>query len=249
MEHWELLLIFLIIAFVYSSVGFGGGSSYLAVLAMYSLPYQEIRLTALICNVIVVVGGVIIYLRNKQVDWHKILPLTLVSVPMAYLGAIIKLSQETFFLILGFTLILASLLLWIQTDKKDKDYRTENYKPSLVQNSLLGGGIGFLSGLVGIGGGIFLSPLLNLIKWDTAKKIAATSSVFILVNSISGIAGQFSKLSVEMNFSRIGILCLSVFIGGQIGSRMSIKWNPLIVKRMTAALVFIAGINVLIKYW
>lgn len=249
MEHWELLLIFLIIAFVYSSVGFGGGSSYLAVLAIYSLPYQEIRLTALICNVIVVVGGVIIYLRNKQVDWRKILPLTLISVPMAYLGAIIKLSQETFFLILGFTLILASLLLWIQTDKKDKDYRTENYKPSLVQNSLLGGGIGFLSGLVGIGGGIFLSPLLNLIKWDTAKKIAATSSVFILVNSISGIAGQFSKLSVEMNFSRIGILCLSVFIGGQIGSRMSIKWNPLIVKRMTAVLVFIAGINVLIKYW
>lgn len=249
MEHWELLLIFLIIAFVYSSVGFGGGSSYLAVLAMYSLPYQEIRLTALICNVIVVVGGVIIYLRNKQVDWRKILPLTLISVPMAYLGAIIKLSQETFFLILGFTLILAALLLWIQTDKKDKDYRTENYKPSLVQNSLLGGGIGFLSGLVGIGGGIFLSPLLNLIKWDTAKKIAATSSVFILVNSISGIAGQFSKLSVEMNFSRIGILCLSVFIGGQIGSRMSIKWNPLIVKRMTAVLVFIAGINVLIKYW
>ncbi|WP_433896516.1 sulfite exporter TauE/SafE family protein [Sphingobacterium mizutaii] len=249
MEHWELLLIFLIIAFVYSSVGFGGGSSYLAVLAIYSLPYQEIRLTALICNVIVVVGGVIIYLRNKQVDWRKILPLTLISVPMAYLGAIIKLSQETFFLILGFTLILAALLLWIQTDKKDKDYRTENYKPSLVQNSLLGGGIGFLSGLVGIGGGIFLSPLLNLIKWDTAKKIAATSSVFILVNSISGIAGQFSKLSVEMNFSRIGILCLSVFIGGQIGSRMSIKWNPLIVKRMTAVLVFIAGINVLIKYW
>ncbi len=249
MEHWELLLIFLIIAFVYSSVGFGGGSSYLAVLAIYSLPYQEIRLTALICNVIVVVGGVIIYLRNKQVDWRKILPLTLVSVPMAYLGAVIKLSQETFFLILGFTLILAALLLWIQTDKKDKDYRTENYKPSLVQNSLLGGGIGFLSGLVGIGGGIFLSPLLNLIKWDTAKKIAATSSVFILVNSISGIAGQFSKLSVEMNFSRIGILCLSVFIGGQIGSRMSIKWNPLIVKKMTAVLVFIAGINVLIKYW
>lgn len=249
MEHWELLLIFLIIAFVYSSVGFGGGSSYLAVLAIYSLPYQEIRLTALICNVIVVVGGVIIYLRNKQVDWRKILPLTLISVPMAYLGAIIKLSQETFFLILGFTLILAALLLWIQTDKKDKDYRTENYKPSLVQNSLLGGGIGFLSGLVGIGGGIFLSPLLNLIKWDTAKKIAATSSVFILVNSISGITGQFSNLSVEMNFSRIGILCLSVFIGGQIGSRMSIKWNPLIVKRMTAVFVFIAGINVLIKYW
>lgn len=248
MEHWEIILFFLIIAFIYSSVGFGGGSSYLAVLAMYNLPYQEIRLMALICNVIVVVGGVYIYIKNKQTDWSKIIPIALVSVPMAYLGAVLKISKETFFLILGITLIIAALLLWIKTEAKNREEISRNNEASLIRNGFLGGGIGFLSGLVGIGGGIFLSPLLNLMKWDTPRKIAATSSVFILVNSISGIFGQVSKLSADMNYLRILILCLAVFIGGQIGSRMSLNWNPLVIKRVTAILVLIAGINVLIKY-
>lgn len=249
MGHWEIFLLFLIIAFVYSSVGFGGGSSYLAVLAMYSLPYQEIRLTALICNVIVVVGGVYIYVKNKQIDWRKVLPITLVSVPMAYLGAILKISQETFFMILGVTLIIAAVLLWVKTETKNEEKISQESKSTIVGNSFLGGGIGFLSGLVGIGGGIFLSPLLNLMKWDTPRKIAATSSVFILVNSVSGIFGQLSKLSVEMDYFRILSLCLAVLIGGQIGSRMSLKWNPFVIKRMTAVLVLVAGINVLMKYW
>lgn len=249
MGHWEIFLFFLIIAFVYSSVGFGGGSSYLAVLAMYTLPYQEIRLTALICNVIVVVGGVYIYIKNKQVDWKKVIPITLVSVPMAYLGAILKISQETFFLILGVTLIIAAILLWIKTETRNETAVSQESESAILRNSFLGGGIGFLSGLVGIGGGIFLSPLLNLMKWDTPRKIAATSSVFILVNSISGIFGQLSKLSVNMDYFRILGLCLAVFIGGQIGSKMSLTWNPVIIKRMTAVLVLIAGINVLMKYW
>lgn len=249
MGHWEIFLFFLIIAFVYSSVGFGGGSSYLAVLAMYNLPYQEIRLTALICNVIVVVGGVYIYIKNKQVDWKKVLPITLVSVPMAYLGAVLKISQETFFLILGVTLIIAAVLLWVKTDAKNEQKLSQESRSAVLGNSILGGGIGFLSGLVGIGGGIFLSPLLNLMKWDTPRKIAATSSVFILVNSVSGIFGQLSKLSVDMDYFRILSLCLAVLIGGQIGSRMSLKWNALVIKRMTAILVLVAGINVLMKYW
>ncbi|PWN71120.1 hypothetical protein C1631_000390 [Chryseobacterium phosphatilyticum] len=249
MEHWEIFLFFLIIAFVYSSVGFGGGSSYLAVLAMYNLPYQEIRLTALICNVIVVVGGVYIYIRNKQIDWKKAIPITFMSVPMAYLGAIVKISQETFFLILGVTLIIAAILLWIKTDTRYDEKSIDVSKQSVSGNSMLGGGIGFLSGLVGIGGGIFLSPLLNLMKWDTPRKIAAVSSVFILVNSISGIFGQASQLTVGIDSVRVISLCLAVFIGGQTGSRISLKWNPLVIKRMTAVLVLVAGVNVLIKYW
>lgn len=221
----------------------------MAVLAMYNLPYQEIRLTALICNVIVVIGGVYIYWKNKQVNWKKVIPITLVSVPMAYLGAVLKIKQETFFLILGITLIVAALLLWVKTETKNEENTVEDSKISVVRNSFLGGGIGFLSGLVGIGGGIFLSPLLNLMKWDTPRKIAATSSVFILVNSISGIFGQISQVSIDIDFFRILSLCLAVFIGGQIGSRMSLKWDALVIKRMTAVLVLVAGVNVLIKYW
>src|SRR3984885_2573551 len=101
MPHYEIILFFLIIACVYASVGFGGGSSYLALLAVYALPFKEIRLIALLCNIIVVTGGTIIFIRNKQTDWKKIIPVTLLSVPLAFLGATIKISQDTFFIILG----------------------------------------------------------------------------------------------------------------------------------------------------
>ena len=249
MEHWEIIIFFLIIAFVYASVGFGGGSSYLAILALYALPFKEIRLIALLCNIIVVTGGTIIFIRNKQTDWRKIIPVAIVSVPMAYLGATMKINQDTFFVILGCSLLLAAVLLWIKTKPGDVDTINTDRKYGYVKDGFLGGAIGFLSGMVGIGGGIFLSPLLNLLKWDTAKKIAATASVFILVNSISGIAGQLRSLPANVNYTRIIWLCVAVFAGGQIGSRMgAAKFNPLIIRRMTALLVFFAGVEVLSKH-
>ena len=246
MQHWELLFFFFVIAGVYASVGFGGGSSYLAVLALYALPVPEMRLTALICNIIVVTGGTIIYIRNKQVAWKKIIPLVLVSVPMAFLGARMKLSIDTFFIILGCSLLVAAILLWIKT-KKNVEVLFE--KTNYLRDGALGGAIGFLSGMVGIGGGIFLSPLLNLMKWDEPKKIAATASLFILVNSVSGIAGQLSALPANINYTHIGLLCAAVFIGGQIGSRMgAMKFDQAIVRRVTAVLVFAAGTEVLVKH-
>lgn len=248
MQHWELIFFFLVIAFVYASVGFGGGSSYLAVLALYALPFQEIRLTALLCNIIVVTGGVIIFVRKGQVNWRRILPLVLVSIPMAYAGARIKLSQDVFFIILGISLLVAAVLLWLKT-RQSKGIEIAERKYDIVKDALLGCAIGFLSGMVGIGGGIFLSPLLNLMKWDTPKKIAATASVFILVNSISGIAGQVSQLPDNINFTRILLLCIAVLVGGQIGSNMgAVKFNQLVVRRITALLVFVAGIEVLHKH-
>lgn len=249
MPHLEITLFFFVIAFIYSSVGFGGGSSYLAILALYSLPFKEMRLIALICNIIVVTGGTIIFIRNKQVNFKKILPLALISVPLAFFGAIVKLSQNAFFVILGLSLLVAGILLWIKTTPADKKMNAVNEKKNYIKDGMLGGAIGFLSGMVGIGGGIFLSPLLNLMKWDTPKRIAATASVFILVNSVAGIAGQLTTLPADINYIRIALLCAAVFLGGQIGSRMgSVKFNALVIRRLTALLVFVAGVEVLIKH-
>jgi len=248
MQHWEILFFFLAIAFVYASVGFGGGSSYLAILTLYAFPFQEMKLTALICNIIVVTGGSIIFIRRKQVDWKKVVPLVVVSVPMAFVGAIIKLSQDTFFIILGCSLIAAAILLWLKI-RYVKDDEAITHKTNYWRDGLLGGAIGLLSGMVGIGGGIFLSPILNLMKWDTPKKIAATATIFILVNSVAGIAGQVSSLTDYVNFGRVGMLCAAVFAGGQIGSRMgAVKFNQLVVRRVTAVVVFVAGIEVLVKH-
>ena len=247
MLHWELLIFFFTIALVYASVGFGGGSSYLAILALYDLPFKEIRLAALLCNIIVVSGGVIIYLKHKQIRWKQIIPLVILSVPFAFLGAYIKIKEHPFFILLGCTLVLASILMWKQStpDKQELAERS----PTPIKNAILGGLVGFLSGMVGIGGGIFLSPLLNIMKWDTAKVIAATASVFILANSIAGVAGQYSQLPAAVDWKLIGFLCCAVFLGGQLGSRLGASYfNPNVIRRVTAVLVFFAGAEVLIRH-
>ena len=248
MQHWEVIFFFLVISFVYASVGFGGGSSYLAVLTLYAFPFQEMKLTALVCNIIVVTGGTIIFIRHKQVDWKKVIPLVVVSVPMAFVGARLKLSENTFFIILGCSLIIAAILLWIKTRGITGDDAAIS-KNNYVKDGFIGGSIGFLSGMVGIGGGIFLSPILNLMKWGTPKKIAATASFFILVNSISGIAGQLSSLPMGINYTHIGLLSAAVLVGGQAGARVGIKkFNPIAIRRVTAVVVFVAGIEVLHKH-
>jgi uncharacterized membrane protein YfcA len=248
MEHWEIMIFFFIIALIYASVGFGGGSSYIAILATYAMPFKEMRLVALICNIIVVTGGTIIFIKHKQVNWKRILPIVLVSVPLAFAGGRLKLSQDTFFIILGCSLILAAIMLWVKTERV-KLSTTHTNKSNYVKDGLLGGMIGFLSGMVGIGGGIFLSPLLNLMGWDTPKKIAATASIFILFNSVAGIAGQLTVIPSGLNYPRMTLLCVAVFLGGQAGSRLGIiKFNPLVIRRLTALLVFFAGSEVLMRH-
>ena len=247
-ENWELFFFFFAIAVLYSSVGFGGGSSYLAILALYGLDYQLIRITALLCNIMVVSGGTYLFFKNGHLRWKKTWPLVLLSIPLAYLGGVIRIQETTFFILLGFVLILAALLMLYQTSSKDT-ISTNQQQQSPILNGTLGGGIGFLSGMVGIGGGIFLAPVLHLLQWGQAKTIAATASFFILVNSIAGLLGQLSHHSFVIDWSFVLSLMCCVFLGGQIGSRLgSNLFKQILVKRLTAVLILFVGARILYKY-
>ena len=249
MEHWEILIFFFGIAILYSSVGFGGGSSYLAILALYGFEYHLLRATALVCNITVVAFGSYIFFKNKHFKWRKMIPLVIISIPMAFFGGSIPITESTFFILLGVVLIVAALLMWFQPSKINDKKPVLEGKAELVINSGLGGGIGFLSGMVGIGGGIFLAPLLHLLRWDSPKTIAATASFFILVNSVSGLIGQRSNPNFNLDWQLVILLMISVFAGGQIGSRLgAVRFKPGVVKALTAVLVMFVGLRILIKY-
>jgi len=243
----QLIILFFVIAFVYSSVGFGGGSSYLAILALFDINYLSLRLIALLCNITVVSGSVLIFHRQGLLDWKKIWPILIFSVPAAFIGGFLEIGERSFFILLGFTLLIASIAMFFQSMIK-KDY--DNKPTSKLINGSIGGGIGFLSGIVGIGGGIFLSPTLHMLRWDKSIVIAATASTYILANSIAGLAGQLSRISfAEINISLLISLILAVLIGGQLGVRIGIfKFSPSILKKITAVLVGIVAIRILFEY-
>lgn len=248
---YELIIFFFVIAFLYSSVGFGGGSSYLAILSLYSFEYRLLRTIALVCNLLVVSGGTYLFARQGHIKWKKTLPLAILSVPLAFVGARIPFRQETFFILLGATLVLTGIIMLLEDYLKKASERTRasKLKENPAMNGALGGGIGFLAGSVGIGGGIFLSPLLHILHWDKAKTIAGTASFFILINSISGLAGQLSQGNLTFDFKMVLYLGLSVLVGGQLGSRMSVfKLSQRGVKILTALLVLFAGGRLLFKY-
>ncbi|MGJ8742935.1 sulfite exporter TauE/SafE family protein [Polaribacter sp.] len=245
--YWHIIVLFFTVAILYSSVGFGGGSSYLAILALTGIVFTQIRATALLCNIVVVSGNVFLFYHQKKIDWKKVIPLILFSIPFAFLGGKLKISQHLFFILLGLTLLFAAVTMWISKKIIASDEKNSNSKP--LKNASFGGIIGFISGMVGIGGGIFLAPLLHLTNWDTPKKIAATASFFILVNSFAGLLGQYSNPDFIIDWNLTSILLVTVFIGGQIGSRMSNTYfTPIQLKKATAVLIAVVSIRILWKY-
>ncbi|MCP3929518.1 MAG: sulfite exporter TauE/SafE family protein [Bacteroidetes bacterium] len=241
-ELYVLIPVFFLVALIYSSAGFGGGSSYLAILVLYPFEFTTIRIIALLCNVAVVSGSIYIFYKSGFLKIRRVLPIILLSIPFAYLGGRLKIDQEIFLIILAITLLSASLLMVFSGQTK------KTGKLPKFSSGLIGAGIGFLSGAVGIGGGVFLSPVLHLTRWGKEKVIAATTSVFILVNSVAGLIGQTITNSFDVDLSLILWLLGAVLFGGQIGARLTaFKLNPIIVKRITAGLIMIVAIRILIQ--
>ena len=218
-----LSIFFLITSILYSSVGFGGGSTYLALMLIWEIPFYIIPILALCCNIIVVSGNSINYVRSGNLNLNLLVPYLVGSIPFAFFGASISISKELFEIILFIILFIAGILLLIKNKSYDNDQIKINSIPKAV-SIFIGSVIGFVSGIVGIGGGIFLSPILFLMKAGYPKHIATAASLFILINSIFGVAGQLTKNIVFEEFLNYWPLFLCVLIGGQIGNLLNIKF-------------------------
>ena len=239
--------LFAVVALIYASVGFGGGSTYTALLGLWGVDYALIPIISLLCNIIVVTGGSIRFVRAGLVKWPQIMPLLLVSAPLAFIGGLVPLKQWLFLLILGSALLLSAVALVVQPDRMAPQRIT---KRGLL---LLSGGVGLLAGLSGIGGGIFMAPVLHLIRWSNARRIAAFASIYILINSVTGLAGQLIKAGPHSLVEPAGQywpLLIAVLVGGQIGSMLGMKiLTPRLIKTFTALLVGYAALRLLWQGW
>ena len=242
-----LSILFFVTALIYSSVGFGGGSTYLAILLIWGVPYTIFPVIALVCNIIVVSGNSINFIRSKNININLLFPYLIGSIPFAFIGGSITIEKSLFEILLFCILLVAGIFLLIESKSFNKEQIKINKIPRLISISI-GAIIGFMSGLVGIGGGIFLSPLLFLMKAGYPKHITSSASLFILINSIFGIAGQLTKDQVLDQVITYWPLFLSVLIGGQIGSLLNIKFlSNKILALLTSFLVIFVAIRMGIK--
>ena len=242
-----LSILFLITATLYSSVGFGGGSTYLALLLIWGLPYNVFPIIALSCNIIVVSGNCFNYIRAGNLNIKLLIPYLIGSIPLAFIGGSLPVEKKIFEILLFAVLLIAGSLLLINFksyDDKKESYRNIPYFMSII----IGGILGFISGVVGIGGGIFLSPILFLLKVARPKHIIVAASLFILINSVSGIIGQLTKNLILTEVQDYFYLLIAVLIGGQIGNYLNLKiFTNRLLALLTAGLVLFVAIRLGLK--
>lgn len=235
-------------ALLYASVGYGGGSTCNALLALSDIDYRLLPAIALACNIVVVTGGSIRFASAGITPWRGALVLTAVAAPAALLGGLMPIGESLFLALLGASLVLTGLTMLVPVREGEGEGEPTSGARWIPVIALP---IGFLAGLVGIGGGIFLAPLLHLTRWNSARAIAATASLFILVNSLFGLAGQLLKGGTDRLASAVTLglpLLIAVAIGGQIGSLFAARLlPPMWIRWLTAALTLWVGARLLLR--
>ena len=242
-----LSILFFITAILYSSVGFGGGSTYLALLLIWGIPYYIFPVIALLCNIIVVSGNSFNYIRAGNLNLKLLIPFLVGSIPFAFFGGSLKIDKEIFEIFLFIVLSIAGILLLVKNKSYDSDDLVIN-KIKFIYSLLIGSILGFVSGVVGIGGGIFLSPILFLLKAEKPKIIATCASLFILINSVSGILGQLTKDNTFNELINYWPLFLSVLLGGFVGNYLNLKiFSNRTLTIMTSLLVIFVSLRMGIR--
>ncbi|PLX76274.1 MAG: hypothetical protein C0614_10305, partial [Desulfuromonas sp.] len=207
-----LALSIFVVAMLYASVGHGGASGYLAVMALFSLHPEALKPTALILNIIVAGIGTWLYCSAGHFSWRVFWPFVITSIPMSFLGGTFHLPPELYRPILGMVLFYAAWRLFVR--RRHKEYASR--PPAIPVAMLVGAVLGFASGLIGVGGGIFLSPLLLLLRWAKVREVSGIAALFILVNSLAGLLGHLSSLHHVPTYAPL--LAVMALLGGTLGA-------------------------------
>lgn len=235
-------LLFLV-AILYASVGHGGASGYLALMALFSFAPEVMKPTALLLNLFVSLTSFIQFYRGSHFRWKIFLPLAIASIPLAFLGGMIVIDAGIYKKILGLLLLIPIIRFLFFSNSEVPETRPSNTTLSLI----IGAGIGFLSGLIGIGGGIILSPILLLLKWTDQKQTAAISALFIFVNSVAGLAGQLTK-GIQFSTDMYGYVVIA-FAGGLLGAWLgALRFKQTILKNILALVLLLASWKLLFTH-
>ncbi len=239
-----IILAIFIVAVMYSSVGHGGASGYLAVMALFGLIQDVTRPTALVLNLFVASIATFQFWRAGYFSWRTLWPFAVTSVPAAFIGGMISLPTNVYKMILGVVLMLAAFrLAWKLTSG------TDSKTPNILVALAIGAVIGLLSGLVGVGGGIFLTPILLLMNWSETKTAAGVSAAFIFVNSASGLLGNWllgKGTTLSTLPQEVWLWIIAAMIGGLLGSMLGAKrFDSLTMRRVLAAVLLFAGFKLI----
>ena len=214
---------------------------------LWGVPYYIFPSIALLCNIFVVSGNCYNYIRAGNLNLKLLLPYLIGSVPLAFIGGSLQVDKDLFEILLFLVLSIAGILLLFKFKSYD-DNKSDYKKIPFIVSLFIGSLLGFISGIVGIGGGIFLSPILFLLRAGKPQHIVTTASIFILINSLSGIVGQLTKNAVFNEISNYWVLLLAVIIGGQLGNFLNLKvFSTKILALLTAVLVIFVAIRIGLK--